>query len=390
MSEEYNELMNKYKDYIDLTDAIYRLKTLDEDKINEIYKNIKSQFIEKGIMTALQTFKMIDTAMKYNNRYFKSYFLLLQMLSKEYHLNKDKLLNWYQGKYKKINIESKNSLLGAIMNDDITKFVILAEKDDFDIDQEVICSIYPLCCMTLLELCSYYGSVNCFKFLLTNFKSKILKHCTPCAFLGANPDIISKCLEDRVGDYDMMEFAIASHNIDFVSYMMNECGIEFKLIESGRFNNLHAFLVYYDQTKDINGCMAASSLFNIPSLCEYFISKGADINANYYSFTALHLAAEEDCSKAAEFLISKGISMELICQSAYTPLDVAAKNNSVETMRVLLLHGANVNSRTDFDYGRTALHYAASHHNQEAFDILVSFGADLNVRDGFGKLPHMY
>ncbi|EAY02995.1 hypothetical protein TVAG_325670 [Trichomonas vaginalis G3] len=96
MSEEYNELMNKYKDYIDLTDAIYKLKTLDEDKINELYKEIKNQFIEKGIISASQNFKMVETAMKYNNRYFKSYFLLLQMLSKEYNLNKDKSLNWYQ------------------------------------------------------------------------------------------------------------------------------------------------------------------------------------------------------------------------------------------------------------------------------------------------------
>ena len=96
MSEEYNELMNKYKDYIDLSDAIYKLKTLDEDKINELYKEIKIKFIEKGIISASQNFKMVETAMKYNNRYFKSYFLLLQMLSKEYNLNKDKSLNWYQ------------------------------------------------------------------------------------------------------------------------------------------------------------------------------------------------------------------------------------------------------------------------------------------------------
>ncbi|EAY02994.1 hypothetical protein TVAG_325660 [Trichomonas vaginalis G3] len=185
-----------------------------------------------------------------------------------------------------------------------------------------------------------------------------------------------------------MDFAIASHNIDFVSFMMNEYNIKFKLIESGRFHNLHAFLVYYDQTKDINGCMAASSLFDIPSLCEYFISKGADINARCNDNTALHLAAKKDCSKAANFLISKGANMELKYYDRNTALDLAAQNNSVETLRILLLHGANMNSKADG--GRSALHHAASFNKREAIDILISFGADVNAKDDYGTTPQLY
>ncbi|EAY09112.1 hypothetical protein TVAG_230720 [Trichomonas vaginalis G3] len=388
MSEEYNELMNKYKDYIDLTDAIYKLKTLDEDKINEIYNEIKSKLIETGIISASQNFKMIETAMKYNICYFKSYFLLLQMLSKEYKLNKDKLLNLYQKQYKILNIESKYSILRAIMNDDIIEFIKLVEIGEFDPCQSVMCPLYPLCRISILELCCYYGSVACFKFLITKFKLEITEECIQCAFLGGNPDVMSECFKELKNTFFLMDFAIASHNIDLVSFMMNEYNKEVKLIKSGKFNNLHAFLVYYDQTKDVNGCMAASSLFNIPSLCEYFISKGADINARYLGRTALHMAAEEDCSKAAEFLISKGANMELKYYDRYTALDLAAQNNSVETLRILLLHGANINTRAEF--GRTALHHAAGFNKKEAFDILVSFGADINAKDNFGVIPHIY
>ena len=277
------------------------------------------------------------------------------------------------------------------MNYDIVEFIRLTEIEGFDPNKKVMSCFYPISSLSLVELCCYYGSVACFKFLITKFKLEITEECIQCAFLGRNPDIVSECLKEVSDTYFFMHLAIASHNIDFVTYMMNELDIEFNslsLIESGKLHNLHAFLVYYDQTKDIDECMAASSLFDIPSLCEYFISKGADINARCYSFTALHLAAKKDCSKAANFLISKGANMELKYYDRNTALDLAAQNNSVETLRILLLHGANMNSKADG--GRSALHHAASFNNKEAIDILISFGADVNAKDDYGTTPQLY
>ncbi|EAY03874.1 ankyrin repeat protein, putative [Trichomonas vaginalis G3] len=83
---------------------------------------------------------------------------------------------------------------------------------------------------------------------------------------------------------------------------MNEYNIEIDLEYCGIFNNLESFLVYFNQTNDIN-----IPLFNIPSLLEYFLSHGADINEkNKNGETALHNAARNNRKEIAELLISHG------------------------------------------------------------------------------------
>ena len=75
-----------------------------------------------------------------------------------------------------------------------------------------------------------------------------------------------------------MCYAIISHNIDFVTFLMNEYNLKIDLEKCTDFKNLESFLVYFGQTNDIYESFVYSSMFNIPSLCEYFLSLGANIN----------------------------------------------------------------------------------------------------------------
>ena len=82
------------------------------------------------------------------------------------------------------------------------------------------------------------------------------------------------------------------------------------------YNNLESFLVYFDQTNDINQCFVYSSRFNIPSLCKYFLSNGANINKkDIFGYTALHTAAQNNCNETAELLISHGANICLLYTS---------------------------------------------------------------------------
>ncbi|EAY17356.1 hypothetical protein TVAG_319510 [Trichomonas vaginalis G3] len=75
-----------------------------------------------------------------------------------------------------------------------------------------------------------------------------------------------------------MKYAIISHNIDFVTFLMNEHNIKIDLNYCVIYNNLESFLVYFDQINDIQECFNCSIRFNIPSLIEYFLTLGANIN----------------------------------------------------------------------------------------------------------------
>ena len=70
-----------------------------------------------------------------------------------------------------------------------------------------------------------------------------------------------------------------------------------------------SFLIYLDQTNDFSKCFVYSPMFDIPSLCEYFLSFGADINEKW--------------------------------ENGWTPLHYAAIKNSQEVTELFLLHGEN-------------------------------------------------
>ena len=66
-----------------------------------------------------------------------------------------------------------------------------------------------------------------------------------------------------------------------------------------------------------------------------------------------------------------------------TPVMYAAAFGSVESLRILLSNGADVNASNDF--GATALMWAIT--DQEKVRLLVASGADVNARSKMGKTP---
>ena len=122
------------------------------------------------------------------------------------------------------------------------------------------------------------------------------------------------------------------------------------------YNNLESFLVYFDQTNDINKCFINSVNFNFPPLLEYFISLGANINEkDKNGNTALHNVVAWNYDEMAEVLISHGANINEKDEDGETALHIAAKNYSKETVKFLISHGANINEKKN-KYGENTLH----------------------------------
>ena len=206
------------------------------------------------------------------------------------------------------------------------------------------------------------------------FNSKVTDTCLELSFLGGNPEIMSECLKYQKPDFWCMKYAIISHNIDFVTFLVNEYDMKIYLRACVWHNNLETFLVYFDQTNDVDQCLIISTMFNIPSLCEYLLSHGANINKkDNNGCTALHYAACENSKEAVELLISHGANINEKDNYGETALHYAASNNSKEIVELLISHGANINAK-DKD-GETALHRAARINGEEIVDLLISHGA---------------
>ncbi|EAY13227.1 ankyrin repeat protein, putative [Trichomonas vaginalis G3] len=435
----YSELRDNYKYYINLYNALYQLKTQNVEELNSIFKLIKTELIDSRNYHPDCIMKDILNIIPYNNRYAKSYLTLAKLISnaynvkqvlgilsisnfmfyKKYGIKLYKIDDFEQIKYENIDIHTEYTIHRAIMYNDIETFISFTEREGFDKDQKLKSKLYPGTFegYSLLELCCYHGAVDCFKFLRTKFKSEITQICLQLSFLGDNQEIMSECLKYQKPNGVCMMYAIISHNIDFVTFLINEYKIDIDLDYCGLYNNLESFLVYFDQTHNFNKCFVFSAKFNISSLCEYFLSNGANINekdkygrtalhyAAYFNCketaellishgvninekdidgeNALHYAARNNCKETAEFLISHGANIIAKNKNGKTAFHEAAYSNSIETAGLLISHGVNINEK-DID-GETTLHEAAYFNHKETAELLISHGANINEKDKYGK-----
>ncbi|EAX99714.1 hypothetical protein TVAG_472160 [Trichomonas vaginalis G3] len=330
---KYSELRSNYKYYIDSYNALYQLKAQNEEEINSVYKMIKRELIDSNKHIPQNIINDILSIIPYNNRYTKSYLELIKLISDDYygkdvksipltsylHFYKEYTNNLdYNNNFQEINDEYQeilveNTIYRAIMYNDKERFIFFMESEGFDENKKLKNKIYPFSfkiSYSLLELCCYYGAVDCFKLLRTKFNSEITETCLGFSFLGGNKEIISECLKYQTPDFDCMKYAIISHNIDFVTFLLNEYNLNINFIFCGILNNLDAFLVNFDQTNDINESFLYSGMFDIPSLCDYFLSHRANINAKYFdNRTALRFAVRYNCGKTTEFLLSHGANI---------------------------------------------------------------------------------
>ncbi|EAX90298.1 hypothetical protein TVAG_445980 [Trichomonas vaginalis G3] len=214
---QYSELRSIHKCYIDLYNVLYQLKTEKEDELNSIYKLIKTELIDSKICHPQNIMRDILNIIPYHNRYTKSYLYLVKLISDDYHINEvynvehissilfykeygiklNETQDFENTKSDNLDIQSENTIYGAIMNNDLKRFISFTEKEGFNKDQTLKDYYYEYSKKgyLLLELCCYHGAVDCFKLLRTKFNSEITEKCLEFSFLGGNPEIMSECLK---------------------------------------------------------------------------------------------------------------------------------------------------------------------------------------------------
>ena len=192
---KYSELRSICKYYIDSYNALYQLKTENEEKLKSIYKNIKTELIESRKYPPQIIIKDILNIIPNNNRYTKSYLFLAKLISDDYHVRTAKnvklisnflfykeygiRLNTFDDfrnlKSQNLNIHTEDTIYRAIMYNDKERFISFIETEGFDKNQTLKSELYPKTYfgLSFLELCCYHGAVDCFKLLRTKFNSEI-------------------------------------------------------------------------------------------------------------------------------------------------------------------------------------------------------------------------
>ena len=102
--------------------------------------------------------------------------------------------------------------------------------------------------------------------------------------------------------------------------------------------------------------------------------------------TALSAAAKYNKINVVRYLVEQGADMEKANIFGDTPLIYASAAGHVDVARYLLEQGANRDKSATSD-GYTSLHCAAEQGRLETAKLLMVYGADLNVRNNRGELP---
>ncbi|KAJ7486577.1 ankyrin repeat-containing domain protein [Mycena latifolia] len=126
-----------------------------------------------------------------------------------------------------------------------------------------------------------------------------------------------------------------------------------------------------------------------PHIVAKLLSPPHSMSPNGYglsSMTPLHVAAKAWNLETAALLLDAGADPAAEWdQDEYQPLHFAVRNKHLNMMRLLLQHGAPVDSKFGCDgYNRSALHVACASGHMEMIQLLLEHGASLERTGHFG------
>jgi ankyrin repeat protein len=135
-------------------------------------------------------------------------------------------------------------------------------------------------------------------------------------------------------------------------------------------------LLLADSTKVDAQAMSMAARNGDSATVRMMLDLGADPNAGFALHGAVTGCAEHDNTALIALLLKKGANQ----RKGFALLHRAAARCKPETLRMLLLQGADVNERRQY-YGETPLMSAAAAGNLDNVKVLIAAGADTELRD---------
>ena len=213
-------------------------------RLFELFNNsfrFSMRFIICRITYTLFTSKLINYSQSFNiinyfefnyySQLFEQFIHFLNTLStRESYYLLQKISNHFPELIKKnihfiSNIyDKKNSkkIFKILRNDNLEKLQEISTQNNFNFNQKIEPSLYERYSfinnynVSLIDYCAFFGSINCFKYLLLNGAS--VQNTLKYAIAGGNLEIIHLCEQNNTLFEDALETAIQFHQNDIFYY----------------------------------------------------------------------------------------------------------------------------------------------------------------------------
>lgn len=171
------------------------------------------------------------------------------------------------------------------------------------------------------------------------------------------------------------------------------------LMQTALYGNAEALKLLLERGANVNATNAAGATALMRAAGNYakiklLVQHGADVNArSAIGNTPLLLAARAHGSaKGVELLLSAGAKINSTNIFGATALMAAAASGDLETVKLLVKRGADVNAHSRgseptviWGGGRSPLMWAAFRGDRAMAKFLINAGADVNASEGFGS-----
>lgn len=108
--------------------------------------------------------------------------------------------------------------------------------------------------------------------------------------------------------------------------------------------------------------------------------------SNFILIMTLFQAIRDSNLNLFNSLLEQGFNVNEIQFDGNTCLRAAIWHNQIKMVKLLIDHGANINTKSN---GDTPLHLAVRYNRVEIIKILLKNGANINIKDKYGNTPLM-
>lgn len=252
--------------------------------------------------------------------------------------------NWYLYDDIMKNGFESNSPGYAIKNDDVELLRDITTNNDYDFNQMIGGEFFETNKKSLITTAAYYGSINCFKFLILN-KAKIDAATAEASIYGGNHEIIRLCQDEKVDCSSFISASIISHRDDLFEWANESCDCKQpSLYECASSINYRALLYYVGKTglsKDKEPAICIAAKMGLYSICRALIENGDKMTGTMgFGYTALHLAVKFEHFYVVTLLCSSGAEINKLTDEHLSAYDFAEKQKYDEISSYLAYNNA--------------------------------------------------
>ncbi|OHS92770.1 hypothetical protein TRFO_12330 [Tritrichomonas foetus] len=257
---------------------------------------------------------------------------------------------WYNLKLVLMNQQPTDSIETALQRDDVDSLQQFSTLPTFKFDMLIspsifACSPFIQNSPTMLEYASFFGSIQCFKFLWLNSSASILNRketiesLTKYAIAGGNVQIV-RFITSAGGNFrTSLPIAVQFHRNDLLAWIREN--------ELGRLPEDHPF---------ISHAIEIAAKYNNIHALSYFQERSSGVRPFE---KAIHAASQSNSLESAKFLLSiQGIDYQTKDDVGMTPLHYAVANGSKDLVKLFLMFD-NIDIYAKDDTGDTPISLAS-------------------------------